>query len=262
VARSANHPRRAPALWSLAALAATGSLAGCSTTQQEAARLQLNSARIRASEVPTRVTVAGDAVRVAKVALVTDGGRTAFIVRVHNPTRRPVSDLPISVGVRVGAKPPVYLNSLSTQEFSYFDAHLPVVAAGITLTWVYTTDRHLPAHARPFALVGAQPNPAVPRVDQLPVIRASALTAASASTGSEASSGASKLAIALHNLSGVPQYQLQVYAFAQTAGRYVAAGGITVAHLGSQGSKTLSLGLLGSLDHARLQIEALPTIFQ
>jgi hypothetical protein len=257
VARSASHRRRA-----LVALAAAGSLTACSTTQQEAARLQLNSARIRASEVPTRVIVPGHAVRVARVALVTGGGQTAFVVRVHNPAQRPVSDLPISVGVRVGTKPPMYLNSQSPQELSYFDAHLPVVAAGGMLTWVYTTDRHLPAHARPFAIVGGEPNPAVPRVDQLPVIRASALTGTPGTAGSESSSGASKLAIALHNLSGVPQYQLQVYAFAQTAGRYVAAGGITVAHLGSQGSKTLHLGLLGSLDHARLQIEALPTIFQ
>lgn len=247
---------------SLAALAAAGSLAGCSTTQQEAARLQLNSARIRASEVPTRVTAPGQAVRVARVALVSDGGQTAFIVQVHNPATRPVSDLPISVGVRIGARRAVYVNSQSPQEYSYFDAHLPVVAARGTLTWVYTTDRHLPAHSRPFAIVGDQPSPAVPRVNQLPVIRASALTGTPATAAAASGSGASRLAIALHNLSGVPQYQLQVYAFAQAAGRYVAAGDITVPHLGSQGSATLRLGLLGSLGRARLQIEALPTIFQ
>ena len=262
VARSASQRRRALTLGSLAGLAAAGSLTACSTTQQEAARLQLNSARIRASEVPTRVTVPGHAVRVARVALVTAGGRTAFIVQVHNPATRAVSDLPISVGVRIGARRTVYVNSQSPQEYSYFDAHLPMVAARGTLTWVYTTDRHLPAHSRPFAIVGGQPSPAIGRVNQVPVIRASALTGTLATAGARSRGGASRLAIALHNLSGVPQYQLQVYAFAQTAGRYVAAGGITVSHLGSQGSKTLSLGLLGSLDHARLQIEALPTIFQ
>lgn len=266
----ASHRIAARALGSLTVLAAAGSLAGCSTTQQEAARLQLNSARIRASEIPIHVTAPGRAVQVARVALVSGGGQTAFIVQVHNPALRPVSDLPISVGVRIGARRVVYVNSQSPHEDSYFDAHLPVVAARGTLTWVYTTARRLPAHSRPFALVGGQPTPAVPRVSQLPVIRASALsgTPAAAGAGTPATVGAashraaSQLAIALHNLSGVPQYQLQVYAFAQTAGRYVAAGDITVAHLGSQGSATLRLGLLGSLRHARLQIEALPTIFQ
>jgi hypothetical protein len=266
VARSASHQIRARAaasLASLAALAAAGALTGCSTTQQEAARLQLNSARIRASEIPTRVTAAGQTVRVARVAVVTSGGQTAFIVQVQNPTTRPVSDLPISVGVRIGARRTVYVNSQSPQEYSYFDAHLPVVAARGTLTWVYTTGRRLPAHSRPFAIVGGQPSPAVPGVTRLPVIRASAVTGPPSTAAADASSqAASPLAIALHNLSGVPQYQLQVYAFAQTAGRYVAAGDITVPHLGSQGSARLRLGLLGSLGHARLQIEALPTIFQ
>ncbi len=262
MAPSASAPIRTRALASLTAAAAVSLLAGCSTTQQEAARLQLNSARIRASEIPTRVTAPGQAVRVARVALVTGRGQTAFIVQVHNPAGRPVSDLPISVGVRIGTRRAVYVNSQSPQEYSYFDAHLPVVAARGTLTWVYTTNRRLPARSRPFAIVGGQPSPAVPRVNQLPVIRASALTGTPGSAGAASSQAASRLAIALHNLSGVPQYQLQVYAFAQAAGRYVAAGDTTVPHLGSLGSATLRLGLLGSLRHARLQIEALPTIFQ
>jgi hypothetical protein len=262
VARSVSRLVAARGLASLTALAAAGLLAGCSTTQQEASRLQLNSARIRASEVPTRVRVPGQAVHVTRVALVTGGGRTAFVVEVHNLAPQPVSDLPISVGVRVGARPAVYVNSESPQEYSYFDAHLPVVTAQGTLTWVYTTDRRLPAHGRPFAIVGDHPSPAAPRVDQLPVIRASALTGTPATVGAASRRPASQLAIALHNLSGIPQYQLQVYAFAETAGRYVAAGAITVPHLGSQSSASLRLGLLGSLRHARLQIEALPTIFQ
>ena len=71
-----------------------------------------------------------------------------------------MSDLPISVGVRVNGKRPIYLNRQSPAELSYFAAHLPVVAAGGTLTWVYTTDRRLPGHARPFALVGGtRPTP-------------------------------------------------------------------------------------------------------
>ncbi len=93
------------------------------------------------------------------------------------------------------------------------------------------------------------------------MIRASTLSGGTPALAG-APQGASRLAIALHNLSGVPQYQLQVYAFAELGGRYVAAGNVTVPHLGSQSRQKLALGLLGKLDHARLQIEALPTIFQ
>jgi hypothetical protein len=254
---SASHPARGPALLTLAAVAA-GLLAGCSTTQQEAARLQLNSARIRASEDVTRVTTPGEAVRVTRVAMVTAGGRTAFVVRVHNPDTRPVSDLPISVGVRRGNGRPVYVNLRSELEFSYFDSHLPVVAAGRTLTWVYITAGRLPAGGRPFAIVGGTPSPPAPGVTP-PVIRAAARRPSASPTARAATS---QLTIELHNTSTIPQYQLQVYAFAMRAGRYVAAGNLTVPHLGTETSRTLKLGLLGSLAHARLQVEALPTIFQ
>jgi hypothetical protein len=250
VARSASRTGTR-GLTALTALVAAGGLTACATTQQEAARLQLDSARIRASQTPTRVTVAGTAVTVQRVALVADHGGTAFVVQVHNPGPRPVTDLPISVGVRTGHRKPVDVNTESPLEFSYFDAHLPVVAARGTLTWVYTTTRRLPARSRPFALVGSQPSPPAPGGSRLPVIRATSRTA-----------GAARLAIALRNVSGVPQYQLQVYAYAQVHGRYVAAGSLTVPHLGTGTGKTVALGLLGSPGAAPVQIETLPTIFQ
>lgn len=261
MARSASsgaHRRALAAVATTAVLAGAAVLAGCATTQQEAARLQLNAARIRASERPTQVAVPGQAVDVTRVARVLAGGATAFVVQVRNSGPQPVSDLPISVGVRVGGGRPIYVNRQSSAELSYFAAHLPLVAAGATLTWVYTTDRRLPAHARPFALVGGTPSNTAPRTKPLPVIRASAV--APAPGGSAA--GASPLAVSLRNLSSVPQYQLQIYAVAERAGRYVAAASFTVPHLGSNATSTLKLPILGHTDHARLQIEAAPTIFQ
>ncbi|HTU96968.1 MAG TPA: hypothetical protein VMF14_14075 [Solirubrobacteraceae bacterium] len=243
----------------LAAVAPAAALAGCATTQQEAARLQLNAARIRASEQPTEVRAPGNAVEVTRVARIVTGGRSAFVVQVRNAARRPVSDLPISVGVRVRGKRPIYLNRQSEAELSYFDAHLPLVAAGGTLTWVYTTDRRLPAHARPFAVVGGTPSNPAPRSHPLPVIRASAVAPVTTASGA---AGTSPVAISLRNLSAVPQYQLQVYAVAERDGRFVAAGSFTVPHLGSNASSRLRLPILGHINHARLQIEAAPTIFQ
>jgi hypothetical protein len=258
LASSGTHRRAPAAVATTAVLAGAAVLAGCSTTQQEAARLQLNAARIRASEQPTVVTVPGQAVDVTRVARLVAGSGTAFVVQVRNSGPQPVSDLPISVGVRVPSKRPIYVNRQSPAEFSYFAAHLPLVAAGATLTWVYTTDRRLPAHARPFALVGGTPSNTAPRATPLPVIRASAVTPASAASVT----GGSPLAVSLRNLSSVPQYQLQIYAVAERAGRYVAAGSFTVPHLGSNATRTLKLPILGPIDHARLQIEAAPTIFQ
>jgi hypothetical protein len=254
VARSARR-----ALGAVALVVAAAALGGCATTQQEAKRLQLNSARIRASEVPTRVGVSGNAVRVTRVALVPGRGGTAFVVQVHNPAARPVSDLPISVGVRVSHKPPLYLNVRSPSEFSYYDAHLPAVPAGGTLTWVYATARQLPARARPFAIVGDVPSVAAAPSGRLPVIRASA----SSTLGHAAANAAgSQLSVVLHNLSTIPQYQLQVYAYALSGDRYVAAGNLTVPHLGSQARQTSQVALLGRVNHSRLQLEALPTIVQ
>jgi hypothetical protein len=254
VARSAR-----AALGTVALVVAAVALGGCATTQQEAKRLQLNSARIRASQVPTRVAVSGKAVRVTRVALVPGRGGTAFVVQVHNTSARAVSDLPISVGVRVSHKPPRYLNLQSPSEFSYYDAHLPAVAAGATLTWVYATAHRLPARARPFAIVGDVPSVAATPASRLPVIRASA----SSTTGPVAAKAAgSQLAVVLRNLSTIPQYQLQVYAYALSGDRYVAAGNLTVPHLGSQARQTSKVPLLGRIDHARLQLEALPTIVQ
>jgi hypothetical protein len=247
------------ALGTVALVVAAAALGGCATTQQEAKRLQLNSARIRASQVPTRVAVSGKAVRVMRVALVPGRGGTAFVVQVHNTGARAVSDLPISVGVRVAHKPPRYLNLQSPSEFSYYDAHLPAVAAGGTLTWVYATARRLSARARPFAIVGDVPSVAAGPASRLPLIRASA----SSTLGDEGANAAgSQLAVVLHNLSTIPQYQLQVYAYALSGDRYVVAGNLTVPHLGSQARQTSKVALLGRVNHARLQIEALPTIVQ
>ena len=87
--------------------------------------------------------------------------RTAFVVQVHNPAGRPVSDLPISVGVRVGGKR-ADLRSTRSRRLSSPTSTRTCRwwRRGGTLTWVYTTDRRLPAHARPFALVGADPSAA------------------------------------------------------------------------------------------------------
>ena len=231
-------------------VAAGIAVAGCATTQQAAARLRLNSARIRASEKPSKVAVAGRALRVSRVAVVRGSHGSAIVVRLHNPGRRTVSDLPISVGIRKGGARERPLNVRSSAELSYFDAHVPVIAPGATVTWVYTTSRRVPAGARPYAIVGARPTVRVAGVDTAPVISAIAVGTATAA----------RVAVTLHNRSSIPQYQLQVYVVARHGRRYVSAGALTVAHLDGGGEHTVSVPLLGHPARGRLTLDALPAM--
>jgi len=225
-------------------------VAGCATTQQAAVRVQLNAARIRASQRPTTVTVGGRALQVRHVALVAGRAGSAIIVALHNPGRRAVSDLPISVGFRKGGAPERPINRMSPAEFSYFQSHVPAIGAGRTVTWVYTTSRQAPPGARPYAIVGGAPSVRPPQLRTPPVIAASL---ARADTGARA-------AVALRNRSSIPQYQLQVYAVARRGRRYVAAGALTVAHLGSGGHRTVEVPIVGDPGRIRPKLEAIPTI--
>ena len=224
-------------------------LAGCTTTQHAAQRVQLESARQRAALEVTRVTVANRVVRATAISAVQSARRTAFIVTVRNSGRSAVTDLPISVGYsRVGGSN-VYLNA--GVNLSYFEAHLPALKAGRSLVWVYTTAHALPAGSRLFARVGLKPA-APARLTEMNV-------------GVEVNYGPGtdrdSLSIRLYNRTSVPQYQLQVYAYATRGEHYVAAGNATVADLEGGARLHLELALVGS-PTSDLHVEAIPTILQ
>jgi hypothetical protein len=238
----------------LAAAGAVVTLAGCATTQDEAARLQLNSARIRTAEQKTVVRSAGSAVEVSDVSLLSSSGAHTFVVTVHNRQSSAVTDLPISVGVSARGHRRVDLNAHSTQELSYYDAHLPRIAAGSSLTWVFTTTTKLPSRAHPFALVGARPSPAASAGVSAPTIAARV-------TGTQHThGGGAVLKVMLRNGSTIPQYQMPIYAVAERGGRVVAAGELIVPHLGSQKMLSVLVPVRGLLSDARIQVAALPAI--
>jgi hypothetical protein len=227
-------------------LAAAGPLAGCSTTQQAAARLQLNDARIRASQVATTV-VAGATdrlVAVTQLATISRGGRTAYVVLVRNQGKA-VSDLPISVGYTVGRRS-VYANRGTS--LPYFAAHLPALAGGKSITWVFTTTTRPPAGARLFARVGAKPATAAPG-GQPPALSAQV-----------AARSGDRLAVKVSNDSDIPQYQVPLFAFVRRGRGIVAAGTHTIAELAAGATTTISLPLVGPAGASPV-VEALPTIF-
>jgi hypothetical protein len=230
-------------------LALALTLAGCTTTMHAAQREQLESARQRAALESTRVTVSNPLVTVTGLTAISSGRRTGFVVTVRNRGVRAVSDLPISIGYTTAGGSSVYLNAGA--EPDYFDAHLPAIRAGHELTWVYTTQRLLPAGAHTFARVGRKPSaPAL-------LTEMGVRIGLGYSTGSDGRS----ITVRLQNSTGVPQYELQIYAYAQQNGRYVAAGRATVSDLESGARDRLRLSLIGASTD-RLHIDAVPTILQ
>ncbi len=232
----------------LAALA-LAALGGCATTQQKAAWLRLNSARLRASQLPVRVSGRNREIRVEHVTIVAGSGGSAVVVRLRNLTGRPVSDLPISLGLIESRGHRRYLNG--SANLSYFDTHVPAIAAGRAFTWVFRTPRRLPAAAPAFAEIGSPAPVPLPRVLTLPSIRVSS---AGARSGAE-------LRLLVRNASSVPQYQLPVYAFAVRRGRVVAAAVQTIGDLGAGSAANVKLKLFGDPAHATLSLESAPTIF-
>lgn len=231
------------------AIVSIGLLAGCGTTQQEARRLQLNAARIRATEQPVRVTRADPAVKVEDVQLVRGRSGAALVVRLRSVARHTLTDLPISVGLRPPHGRREYLNS--TTGGDYFDAHVASIGAGASLTWVFATHRRLPPRARAFATVG-HPSPGFSTASTLPRIAVSALPR---------SASADSLELSVHNATSVPQYQLQVYAAVRGAHGYLSAGKGEIAHLGSGASTDLHVKLLGRPTAEAPAVQATPTIF-
>lgn len=237
----------------IAGVAAAGlaavSLSGCVSTQTKAGWLRINSARVRASQVRTRVTHPGALVHVQSVALVTAAHRTRFVVTVRNRGVRAVSDLPISVGYRTAGGKRVYLNAGATS--GYFDAHLATVAQHESLSWVSAVTRALPKGAHPFALVGSRPSVSADDDGSLPVIS----TAARDQT-------ATSLRVSIHNSSSIPQYQLPVYATVDRHGHAIAAAQASVTELSGGATQVVRLHLVGSAHRATARIQAPPTILQ
>lgn len=224
-------------------------LAGCSTTQQQAARLQLNSARLRASEQPLRATARSAVVRVVAAKAIDAGSRAAVVITLHNDGAVPVSDLALLVAAKLEGGRSLYLND--QPGLAYFQTHTPAIAPHQSLTWVLTLGRRLPTGSVPFATVGAVTSGAATTSGSLPPLEV--VPRARRGFG---------VTLTVRNLSGVPQYQLPVYAIARRAARLVAAGQATIGYLGTRSTVRLRVPLVGDPSKAALSLEAPPTIFK
>jgi hypothetical protein len=223
-------------------------LTGCVSTQQIAARARLVNTRLLVSQTVPPVVRANPEVGVGLPVVIGSRAGTAVVVPLRNRAATVLTDLPISVGIRTRAGRNLYLNR--SANLDYFETHVPVLAPRASSVWVFTTSRRL-ARGRPFATVGFSQPPAVTH-GALPRIEVSSRPGGAAGGTVSAS---------VINRSAIPQYDLQVYAVAVRRGRDVAAGRAALAHLGTYGRRTVSIGLLGNTGQAPLWLIALPTIF-
>jgi hypothetical protein len=69
------------------------------------------------------------------------------------------------------------------------------------------------------------------------------------------------LTVHLDNTTSVPQYQLQLYAYAKRGRRYVGAANTTIMNLGAGSERSVRLGLVGDSSD-QLHVQAIPTILQ
>jgi len=236
----------ASSTWALCATAAlflAAVASGCATTQDANKRASITADRTLASRKPLELKRVDPHVQVVSTTVLNGKQGSAVVAVLRNRGDQPVNDLPIEVGPEGGQ--PVN----TRPNVPYFQSHGPAIAPGEQTTWVYVSKDPLGAR-RAFVRVGApEPSPVTTagHVDELDA------------TGSGA--GAAVQA-QVTNDTGVPQYDLDVYAVARRGRRYVAAGRANVVHLGVTESARLSLPLIGDAKGAQVEVFAPQTLFQ
>jgi hypothetical protein len=224
---------------------------GCAvtTTQEKDARLEVKAERTIFNSKRIKLDAPPDGVVLGKPQMISAKGGSAIVVDVSNETDAPINDVPIAVGVRT-AKGKEYVNL--ERGTSYFESHLGSLAAGAETTWVYATKKDLP-EGEPFAQLGTPADPPLTVATDLPSVEVS-------QPGGEA--GKDRVAVEVRNDSDVPQYEVQLYAWARDGDELKAAGTGKVAELEGGESATVRLELAGDPDKAEIEVSAPPTIFQ
>ena len=194
------------------------------TTQQTSERLGVQAQRTLAGQRPIKPGKPDPDVKVVHTAAIRAGKSTALVAVLRNTGSAPVNDLPIAAGVGKGGKPD-YVNLKGTP---YWQDHAPAIASAGETTWVLSGGKPLPG--------------------------GTAVATVLAPKGS--------VTATVTNSSAVPQYKLEVYAWAKKGGRYVAAAHGEVAFLDGGADATVRVPLVGDPKGAQVHVEAPPTIFE
>jgi hypothetical protein len=235
-----------PPIWALGAVALVfvgAVLSGCATTQDANQRASIQADRTLASRKALELQGTDREVQVVSTTVLNGKDGSAVVAVLRNRGSEPVNDLPIEVGPEggqpVNARPNV----------PYFQSHAPAIPPGEQATWVYVSKDPLGSN-RAFVRVGAHPTPPLTTANHVSGL----------DTGGKGDGSSVKAEVT--NDTGVPQYDLDVYAVARKGGRFVAAGRANVEHLGVNESAHLTLPVIGDAKGAQVQIFAPQTLFQ
>jgi hypothetical protein len=232
--------------WALCAasfLVLAVAVSGCATTQDANKRISVRFDRTLASRKPLELRGTDRNVKVVRTAVVDGKDGSAIVVVLRNTGDAPVNDLPIEVGPQ-GGRP---LNTAAN--VPYFQSHAPAIAPGDEVTWVYASKEPV-GSSQAFARVGAPSSRPLTTAGHVSELEASG------------KSGGSGVRAEVTNDTGIPQYDLDVYAVARKGGRYVAAGRASLEHLGVSKSAHLTLPLVGDAKVTQIQVFAPQTLFQ
>lgn len=220
-------------------------LSGCATTQDADKRASITADRTLASREPLRLRGTDRDVEVVRTSVIHGKDGSAIVVVLRNRGDSPVNDLPIEVGPEGGQPLNVRPN------VPYFQSHAPAIAPGREVTWVYVTKDRI-GSSRAFARVGAPAPKPVTTAGQVSELE----------VGDSPGQGGSSVQAEVTNDTGIPQYNLDVYAVARKGHRYVAAGRANLEHLGVSKSAHLSLSLIGNATGTQVQVFAPQTLFE
>jgi hypothetical protein len=220
-------------------------VSGCGTTQDANKRASIQADRTLASRKPLELRGKDPHVQVVRTSVISGKDGSAIVVVLRNQGDAPVNDLPIEVGPE-GGQP---LNA--RPNVPYFQSHAPAIAPGDEVTWVYTTKEKVGSD-RAFARVGAPVSHPITTAGNVSEMK----------VGDSAGADGSTVQTEVTNDTGIPQYDLDVYAVALKGGRYVAAGRANLEHLGVDQSAHLSLPLVGDAKGTRIQVFAPQTLFE
>jgi hypothetical protein len=223
-------------------------LAGCGvTTQDQNERLGLRAKRTVESRQPVRVDEPNPDVRVVRAVALPQGNGGVVVVTIKNSSDRIQNDLPIEVGV--GGE---VLNS--TTKTPYFQARTPVIAPGAEATWVFAAQDGL-GSGDAFAEVGEAPKKPLVVAEQIPELEVSHEVLPS-------KKGPTTVRVQVSNSLNIPQYDLEVYVWAQDGGRIVAAGRGVIEHVGTDETDHVDVVLAGDPGRSEIQVSAPPTLYE
>lgn len=253
MARSARTTSRAAiAVLTACLTAAVASGCGFTTTQQKDAWLGVKAERTLVKPQNIKIGKPDPDIEVTGTSIVRGDKETAITVGVKNTSEHPVNDLPIAVGIKGDNTDGGYLNL--TKGVKYFESHIPALAAGEAKTWVFVSKHDVP-DGEPFAEVGERATPPLTVAESLPGLEVT-------QTGTSSTKAGGTVELEVSNVSGVPQYDVEIYATASKGGNVVAAGTASLDELEGGHSDSVKLALVGDPKDATVDVFAPPTIFK